>query len=77
MLCVSSLKAKATNCSKLSVLVNNPRAAISNLRLDHGVCIYADENFDTKGRRTVKYHIGTPSRKLIAAGYRAMALGIV
>ena len=57
--------------------LKNPRAAISDLRLDHGVCIYADENFDTKGRRTVKYHIGTPSRKLIAAGYRAMALGIV
>jgi hypothetical protein len=56
--------------------LKNPRAAVSNLRLEHGVAIYANEKFDTKGRRTVKYRVGTPSRKIVAAGYRAMALGI-
>jgi hypothetical protein len=45
--------------------------------MNHGVCVYANENFDTKGRRTVKYAIGKPSRKLVAAGYKAMSLGIV
>lgn len=57
--------------------LKNPTATISSLRMNHGVCVYANENFDTKGRRTVKYAIGKPSRKLIAAGYRAMSLGIV
>jgi hypothetical protein len=57
--------------------LKNPRATISNLRLEHGVAVYANEKFDTKGRRTVKYRVGAPSRKVVAAGYRAMALGIV
>jgi hypothetical protein len=57
--------------------LKNPTATISSLRLNHGVCIYADEHFDTHNRRTVKYAIGKPSRKLIAAGYRAMSLGII
>lgn len=57
--------------------LKNPTAAVSNLRINHGVCVYADEHFDTKGRRTVKYHIGQPSRKLIAAGYKALSLGLV
>jgi hypothetical protein len=57
--------------------LKNPTATISSLRLNHGVCVYADEHFDTHNRRTVKYAIGKPSRKLIAAGYKAMALGLV
>ena len=57
--------------------LKNPRATISNLRLEHGVAVYANERFDTKGRRTVKYRVGAPSRKIVAAGYRAMALGMV
>jgi hypothetical protein len=57
--------------------LKNPSATISSLRINHGVCVYANENFDTKGRRTVKYRIGKPSRKLIAAGYKALAMGLV
>ena len=57
--------------------LKNTTATISSLRMNHGVCVYANENFDTKGRRTVKYAVGKPSRRLIAAGYRAMSLGIV
>jgi hypothetical protein len=56
--------------------LKNPRAAVSNLRLEHGVAVYANEKFDTKGRRTVKYRIGAPSRKVVAAGYRALAQGM-
>ena len=56
--------------------LKNPTATISSLRLNHGVCVYANEHFDTHNRRTVKYAIGKPSRKLIAAGYKAMSLGL-
>ena len=56
--------------------LKNPTATISNLRLNHGFAVYANEHFDTKGRRTVKYALGKPSRKIVAAGYRAMSLGI-
>jgi len=41
------------------------------------VAVYANECFDTKGRRTVKYAIGMPSRKVVAAGYKAIAMGLV
>ncbi len=56
--------------------VANPTATISNIRFA-GYAIYANEHKDTKGRVTTKYRIGKPSRAIVAAGYRAMSLGIV
>jgi len=53
-----------------------PRKVVSNLRLEDGLPIYANKHVDTKGRKTTKYRLGTPSRKVIAAGYRAIALGL-
>ena len=51
--------------------VANPRATISSLRAE-GYPIYLNMHKDTKGRVTNKYRIGTPSRKVIAAGYKAL-----
>jgi len=56
--------------------LKNPRASVSDIRM-HGFAVYANENFDTKGRRTVKYGLGKPSRKVVAAGYKALSLGLV
>jgi predicted ArsR family transcriptional regulator len=56
--------------------IANPTATISNIRFA-GYAVYANESKDTKGRVTTKYRLGTPSRELVAAGYRAMSLGIV
>jgi hypothetical protein len=53
----------------------NPTALINNLRLN-GYAIYLNRSVDSKGRVSRKYRLGTPSRKIIAAGYRAMALGV-
>jgi predicted ArsR family transcriptional regulator len=55
--------------------VKNPTATISDLRFS-GFAIYANQHKDTKGRVTTKYRLGTPSREIVAAGYRAMALGL-
>jgi predicted ArsR family transcriptional regulator len=55
--------------------VKNPTATISDIRLS-GFAVYANQHTDTKGRVTTKYRLGTPSREIVAAGYRAMALGI-
>ena len=52
--------------------VGNLRAEATRLR-QAGFAIYANEHKDTKGRVTVKYELGRPSRKLVAAGYRALA----
>ena len=52
--------------------IANPTATVSDIRYS-GFAIYANEHKDTKGRVTVKYELGRPSRKLVAAGYRALA----
>jgi len=51
--------------------IANPGATISALRSE-GYPIYLNEHKDTKGRVTTKYRLGTPSRKVIAAGYKAL-----
>lgn len=56
--------------------IANPRATVSSMRFA-GVAVYANQSKDTKGRVTTKYRIGRPSRKVVAAGYRALALGLV
>ena len=55
--------------------LKNPRATVSDLRFQ-GYAIYANQHKDTKGRESTKYRLGTPSKRVVAAGYRAMALGI-
>jgi hypothetical protein len=55
--------------------LKNPRATVSDIRYA-GFAVYANQHKDTKGRVTTKYRIGRPSRAIVAAGYRAMSLGL-
>ena len=54
--------------------IANPTATVSDLRLRGGFAVYANEHTDTKGRVSVKYRLGNPSREVVAAGYRALAM---
>jgi len=56
--------------------VGNARSTVSALRMK-GFAIYANQHTDTKGRTKTFYRLGTPSRAVVAAGYRAMAAGLV
>ena len=56
--------------------VGNARSTVSALRMK-GFAIYATQNTDTKGRTKTFYRLGTPSRAVVAAGYRALAAGLV
>lgn len=56
--------------------VGNARSTVSALRMK-GYPIYANQHTDTKGRTKTFYRLGTPSRAVIAAGYRALAQGLV
>lgn len=56
--------------------VRNVRATISDLRFD-GFAIYANPKTDSKGRTKTFYRLGTPSREVVAAGYKALALDLV
>jgi hypothetical protein len=56
--------------------VANPHDAVYQLRME-GYSIYLNQHKDSKGRVTNKYRYGTPSREIIAAGYKALAAGLV
>ena len=56
--------------------VGNARSTVSALRMK-GFAIYANQHTDTKGRVKTFYRLGTPSRAVVAAGYRAIAQGLV
>lgn len=55
--------------------IKNPRATVSNIRYA-GFAVYANQHKDSHGRQTTKYRIGRPSRAIVAAGYRALSLGL-
>ena len=50
----------------------NPQSVIQSLRFK-GYPIYLNTVSDTKGRTRNVYRLGTPSRAVIAAGYKALA----
>ena len=50
----------------------NPQAVIQSLRFK-GYPIYLNTVTDTKNRSRNVYRLGTPSRAIIAAGYKALA----
>ena len=54
----------------------NPRALVSSLRMK-GYAVYANAHKDTKGRETTKYRLVRPQRAVVAAGYKAIAAGLV
>jgi hypothetical protein len=55
----------------------NPTATVSDLRLRGGLAIYANKRTNKLGGTYTKYRLGTPSREVVAAGYKAMAMGLV
>ena len=56
--------------------IANPTATVSDLRFN-GFAVYGNRRTDTKGRVSTKYRLGTPSRAVVAAGYKALAAGLV
>ena len=67
---------KALTASQASKLgVKNLSAEVSRIR-SHGFCVYTNNRLAGNGVQVTEYVLGKPSRKLVAAGYRALALGI-
>ncbi len=57
--------------------IASPTKVISEIRMENGIAIKSRRNVDSKGRVTHKFYVGRPSREIVAAGYRAKALGLV
>jgi hypothetical protein len=55
--------------------IKNISAEVSRIR-QNGYAVYANNRKAGNGVQVTEYEIGRPSRKLIAAGYKAMALGL-
>jgi len=56
--------------------IKNPRATVSDIRYA-GFPIYANTRKAGNGVRVTEYRHGRASRKLVSAGYKAMAMGLV
>ena len=52
--------------------IANPTATVSSLRFA-GFPIYANKRTNSRGDTYTKYRLGTPTRQVVAAGYRALA----
>jgi hypothetical protein len=55
--------------------IKNMSAEVSRIR-QSGFAVYANSRKAGNGVQVTEYVIGKPSRKLVAAGYKAMALGL-
>jgi Helix-turn-helix domain len=56
--------------------VGNLAAEASRIR-QHGFAVYANQRTAGNGVRVTEYVLGKPSRKIVAAGYKALAMGLV
>lgn len=56
--------------------VGNLSAEASRIR-QHGFAVYANTRKAGNGVTVTEYVMGRPSRKVVAAGYKALALGLV
>ena len=56
--------------------ISNPTATVSDIRFS-GFAVYANKRTNKLGGTYTKYRLGTPSREVVAAGYKALAMGLV
>ena len=56
--------------------IANPTATVSDLRFG-GWAVYANKRTNRRGETYTKFRLGRPSRAVVAAGYRALALNQV
>jgi hypothetical protein len=56
--------------------IKNISAEVSRVR-QAGFAVYCNSRKAGNGVQVTEYVIGKPSRKLVAAGYKAMAMGLV
>lgn len=56
--------------------IKNISAEVSRIR-QAGYAVYANKRTAGNGVAVTEYVIGKPSRKIVAAGYKALAMGLV
>jgi len=67
---------KALTASQAAKMgVKNLSAEVSRIR-QHGFAIYTNSRKAGNGVQVTEYVLGKPSRRIVALGYKAMALGL-
>jgi hypothetical protein len=56
--------------------IKNISAEVSRIR-HNGYAVYANTRKAGNGVQVTEYVLGKPSRKIVAAGYKALAMGLV
>lgn len=56
--------------------IGNLSAEVSRIR-QHGFAVYANSRKAGNGVNVTEYVLGKPSRRIVAAGYKAIAAGLV
>jgi hypothetical protein len=56
--------------------IKNPTATISDIRYA-GYAVYGNKRTAGNGVQVTEYAMGKPSRKIVAAGYKALSMGLV
>jgi hypothetical protein len=56
--------------------IKNISAEVSRIR-QNGYAVYANSRTAGNGVKVTEYVLGKPSRKLVALGYKALAMGLV
>lgn len=56
--------------------IASPTKVVSKLRMEEGMAIQSRKTVDSKGRVKHKFYASRAPRDIIAAGYRARALGL-
>lgn len=56
--------------------ISNISAEASRIR-QHGFAVYANTRKAGNGVTVTEYALGKPSRRVVAAGYRALSMGLV
>lgn len=56
--------------------IKNISAEVSRIR-QNGYAVYANKRVAGNGVAVTEYVLGKPSRKVVAAGYRALSMGLV
>ena len=72
------LKGETLSAAQISkrFSIKNPTATISDIR-HAGFAIYANKRVAGNGVQVTEYRHGKPSRRIVAAGYKALAAGLV
>ena len=63
-------------CAEKRFGIKNISAEVSRIR-SSGYAVYRNTRVAGNNAKVTEYVIGKPSRKLVAAGYKALALGLV